>query len=149
MKAETTVTVVGASGLVGSHVVKAALARGYRVNGTLRDHRAPDKAPYLMALDDQFDAGPHSTSQFGLGPTHGADQADAHGLPSREEQPGCDRRHQTDDEHDQQAPSEDFAEEALSQSGRPIRRIGVHIQSPFYFVTVNSNPKSYDFLTKV
>jgi len=51
MKAETTVTVVGASGLVGSHVVKAALARGYRVNGTLRDHRAPDKAPYLMALD--------------------------------------------------------------------------------------------------
>jgi len=51
MKEETTVTVVGASGLVGSHVVKAALARGYRVKGTLRDHRAPDKAPYLMALD--------------------------------------------------------------------------------------------------
>jgi len=47
---EKTVTVVGASGVVGSHLVKAALARGYRVNGTLRDHTAPDKAPYLMNL---------------------------------------------------------------------------------------------------
>jgi len=51
MNEDKTVTVVGASGLVGSHVVKAALSRGYRVNGTLRDHRATDKAPYLMALE--------------------------------------------------------------------------------------------------
>ena len=44
------VCVVGASGLVGSNIVKAALERGYEVRGTLRDKNAPDKAPYLMAL---------------------------------------------------------------------------------------------------
>ena len=45
-----TVCVVGASGLVGSNIVRAALERGYNVNGTMRDAHAPDKAPYLMAL---------------------------------------------------------------------------------------------------
>lgn len=50
MTEETRVGVAGASGLVGSHIVREALARGYRVNGTLRDHRAADKAPYLQAL---------------------------------------------------------------------------------------------------
>lgn len=45
-----TICVVGASGLVGSNIVKAALARGYQVRGTLRDKDAPEKAPYLKAL---------------------------------------------------------------------------------------------------
>lgn len=44
------VCVVGASGLVGSNILAAALARGYRVRGTLRDKDAPSKAPYLKAL---------------------------------------------------------------------------------------------------
>ena len=45
-----TVCVAGASGLVGSNILKAALARGLSVNGTLRDHHAQTKAPYLKAL---------------------------------------------------------------------------------------------------
>ena len=48
--ADKTLCIVGASGLVGSNIVKAALDRGYTVRGTLRDKDAPDKAPYLMAL---------------------------------------------------------------------------------------------------
>lgn len=50
MTTEKTICVVGASGLVGSNIVKAALGKGYNVQGTLRDANAPDKAPYLMAL---------------------------------------------------------------------------------------------------
>lgn len=50
MASPTTLCVAGASGLVGSNIVKAALEKGYRVNGTLRDHTAPTKAPYLMRL---------------------------------------------------------------------------------------------------
>ena len=42
--------VVGASGLVGSNIVKAGLERGYAVNGTMRDRNAPNKAPFLNAL---------------------------------------------------------------------------------------------------
>ena len=30
-----TLCVIGASGLVGSHIVKAALGKGYHVNGTM------------------------------------------------------------------------------------------------------------------
>lgn len=45
-----TLCVAGASGLVGSNIVKAALDRGYAVNGTLRDRHDPGKAPYLQAL---------------------------------------------------------------------------------------------------
>ncbi|WP_416897352.1 MAG: NAD-dependent epimerase/dehydratase family protein [Minwuia sp.] len=45
-----TVCVAGASGLVGSNIVKACLARGYRVHGTMRDSADPAKHPYLMAL---------------------------------------------------------------------------------------------------
>lgn len=41
---------VGASGLVGSSIVRAALERGYRVNGTLRDKNAPNKSIYLKQL---------------------------------------------------------------------------------------------------
>ena len=47
---QTTLCVVGASGLAGSHIVRAALARGYRVHGTMRDRDHPAKAPYLSAL---------------------------------------------------------------------------------------------------
>lgn len=47
---DKTLCVVGASGLVGSNIVKAALDRGYRVRGTLRDKDAPSKAPFLKAL---------------------------------------------------------------------------------------------------
>ena len=43
-------SIVGASGFVGSHIVKAALDRGYSVHGVMRNKDAPDKAPYLMAL---------------------------------------------------------------------------------------------------
>ncbi len=42
--------VAGASGLVGSNIVKAALAKGYRVNGTMRDANDEGKRPYLVAL---------------------------------------------------------------------------------------------------
>ena len=42
--------VAGASGLVGSNIVKAALDRGYTVHGTMRDKDAPGKAPFLNAL---------------------------------------------------------------------------------------------------
>lgn len=48
--APKSICVAGASGLVGSNIVKAALARGYRVRGTLRDAASPAKAPYLKAL---------------------------------------------------------------------------------------------------
>ncbi len=45
-----TICVAGASGLVGSNIVRAGLERGYAVNGTLRDRNDADKAPYLEAL---------------------------------------------------------------------------------------------------
>ena len=50
MAARKTIAVVGASGLVGSNIVRAALERGYAVHGTLRDRNAPDKAAFLNAL---------------------------------------------------------------------------------------------------
>ena len=50
MTTEKTIGVVGASGLVGSNIVRAGLERGYGVHGTMRDRNAPDKAPYLKAL---------------------------------------------------------------------------------------------------
>lgn len=51
MRPEITICVAGASGLVGSNIVKAALDKGYRVNGTLRNIDDPKKTPYLMALE--------------------------------------------------------------------------------------------------
>ena len=45
-----TVCVVGVSGLLGSNVLKEALARGYKVNGSLKDVNAPVKATFLNAL---------------------------------------------------------------------------------------------------
>ena len=50
MTTEKTIGVVGASGLVGSNIVRAGLERGYTVHGTMRDRNAPDKAPFLNAL---------------------------------------------------------------------------------------------------
>jgi nucleoside-diphosphate-sugar epimerase len=47
---EKSICVVGASGLVGSNIVRAALDRGYEVRGTMRDKDAPNKAPFLRAL---------------------------------------------------------------------------------------------------
>ena len=45
-----TICVVGASGLVGSNIVRAGLERGYAVNSTMRDRNAPNKAPFMSAL---------------------------------------------------------------------------------------------------
>ncbi|MDZ7684534.1 MAG: hypothetical protein U5O39_05625 [Gammaproteobacteria bacterium] len=42
--------VAGASGLVGANITRAALERGYRVNGALRNADDPAKAPHLKAL---------------------------------------------------------------------------------------------------
>ncbi len=50
-----TVTVAGASGLVGSNIVKEALVRGYHVNGTLRDASDESKTKWLMALPGAAD----------------------------------------------------------------------------------------------
>ena len=47
---EKSVCIVGASGLVGSNILKAALDKGYNVRGTMRDKSAPNKAPFLEAL---------------------------------------------------------------------------------------------------
>ncbi len=50
MTTEKKICVAGASGLVGSNIVRAGLERGYVVHGTMRDRRAPNKAPFLQAL---------------------------------------------------------------------------------------------------
>lgn len=49
-KRNTTVCVFGASGLVGSNIVKACLDAGYSVQGAMRNGADPAKVPYLMAL---------------------------------------------------------------------------------------------------
>ncbi|MBH67697.1 MAG: dihydroflavonol 4-reductase [Rhodospirillaceae bacterium] len=47
-----TLSVFGASGLVGSHIVKAALSKGYTVNGTMRDTNTAEKVKYLKRLEN-------------------------------------------------------------------------------------------------
>ena len=42
--------VIGASGLVGSHIVKAALSKGYLVNGTMRDTGDTESVKYLKQI---------------------------------------------------------------------------------------------------
>lgn len=64
---EKTLCVVGASGLAGSQILKAALDRGYQVRGVMRDKDAPNKAPFLKAL-------PGASDRLTL---HSADMADA------------------------------------------------------------------------
>ena len=44
---KNTLCVVGASGLLGSYILKEALARDYTVHSTVRDLDAPDKATFL------------------------------------------------------------------------------------------------------
>ena len=50
MTTDKIICVAGASGLVGSHIVRAGLERGYAVQGTLRDRNAAGKARFLNAL---------------------------------------------------------------------------------------------------
>jgi len=50
MRSQKLLCVAGGSGLVGSSIVRAALNRGYKVNATMRDKDAAEKAPYLWAL---------------------------------------------------------------------------------------------------
>ncbi|MEC7147166.1 MAG: NAD(P)H-binding protein, partial [Pseudomonadota bacterium] len=45
-----TLCVIGASGLVGSYIVKAALSKGYRVNGTMRNLNDLESTSYLKKL---------------------------------------------------------------------------------------------------
>ena len=66
-----TICVAGASGLVGSSIVKAALSRGYSVNGTLRDATIKDKVDYLYQLEgsanlELFSADMQSGSDFDI-----------------------------------------------------------------------------------
>ena len=50
MKENIKLCIAGASGLVGSSIVRAALERGYSVNGTLRDKSDSEKSLYLKRL---------------------------------------------------------------------------------------------------
>ena len=50
MSRDKTICVAGASGLVGSNIVRAALERGYVVHGTMRNLDAPERASFLNAL---------------------------------------------------------------------------------------------------
>ena len=64
-----TICVAGASGLVGSSIVKEALFRGYNVRGTLRDATAKEKVHYLNLLKSSnnlklFSADMQTTSTF-------------------------------------------------------------------------------------
>ena len=59
MTKEKAICVAGASGLVGSNIVRAGLERGYVVHGTMRDPVAPSKAPFLNSL-------PHASTQLKL-----------------------------------------------------------------------------------
>ena len=51
MNSAKTICVAGATGLVGANLVKAALARGYAVHGTLRDASDTERTTPLFALD--------------------------------------------------------------------------------------------------
>jgi len=98
-KSENLLCVVGASGLVGSNIIKTALERGYHVHGVMRNKDAPDKSPYLMNLpgaserltlfsgdmanEEDFDqplAGSHCVFIACLIPTY----AGPNGMPARE-----------------------------------------------------------------
>ena len=46
------VCIAGASGLVGSHLVKECLKRGYKVRGTLTDATNKEKTKHLMELNN-------------------------------------------------------------------------------------------------
>jgi nucleoside-diphosphate-sugar epimerase len=67
MTKENAICVAGASGLVGSNIVRAGLERGYVVHGTMRNRNASDKAPFLKEL-------PHASTRLQL---FSADMAEA------------------------------------------------------------------------
>ena len=50
MTTSYTITVTGASGFIGAHLVKELLAHGYHVRGTVRNLSDPDKYAYLTSL---------------------------------------------------------------------------------------------------
>lgn len=50
MNRDKTICVAGASGLVGSNIVRAALEKGYVVHGTMRNLDAPERVSFLNAL---------------------------------------------------------------------------------------------------
>ena len=52
MNSNTTVCVTGASGFIGSHLVKLLLEEGYRVRATVRDATNEDKTAHLRALGE-------------------------------------------------------------------------------------------------
>lgn len=75
--ADIKLCVAGASGLVGANITREALARGYRVNGTLRNAEDPSKAHYLKALPgaedlELFSADMSRPGDFSV-PLHGSD----------------------------------------------------------------------------
>lgn len=50
-----TICIAGASGLAGAYIVKAALNRGFRVHGTLRDASHNEKAGVLRSFASASD----------------------------------------------------------------------------------------------
>jgi len=50
MKTDKPVCVTGASGFIAAHIVRELLERGYRVRGTVRSLRHPDKYTFLTQL---------------------------------------------------------------------------------------------------
>lgn len=50
------VCVTGASGFIASEVVRQLLERGYRVRGTVRDPKDPNKTAHLWKIADELDA---------------------------------------------------------------------------------------------
>jgi len=59
--ADGPVAVTGASGYIGSHVVKNLIEAGYTVRGTVRDASRGDKTSYVLAMND---VGPGSVEIF-------------------------------------------------------------------------------------
>ena len=65
------IAVIGASGLVGSSIVRCALEKGYKVNGTLRNIDQQNKIKYLKKLSNSnnlnfFKADMSNTNDFDL-----------------------------------------------------------------------------------
>ena len=65
------IAVIGASGLVGSSIVRCALEKGYKVNGTLRNINIKSKTNFLKKLTNSnnlnlFDADMSNPNDFDL-----------------------------------------------------------------------------------
>jgi len=57
-------SVIGASGLVGSSIVKEALSKGYKVNGTLREKNNIEKTKFLKQLPNAENLRLHSAEML-------------------------------------------------------------------------------------